>query len=199
VNIWSFSNLKITDTLITAMGKVALLALMGILAGAGLPAAAEPALGDVPTKRLAPDHRPALTDAAKAAAVQAGAGRRARSGPDLPAAMVGRSAQVAARADTTPSARVTSPVQARSKPDAPSAMAARAGQAASAANVTPRLIAAARVDPVPHGGPATTNGCQVAARSMPDLPSPLSGLRQRARHICKIWTLRNMARATKPM
>jgi hypothetical protein len=51
------------------MGKIALLALMGVLVGAGLPAAAEPAAGDAPTTRQRPDHRPALTDTAKAAAV----------------------------------------------------------------------------------------------------------------------------------
>jgi hypothetical protein len=147
------------------MGRIALLALMGVLAGAGLPAAAEPAAGDAPTTRQRPDHRPALTDTAKAAAVQAGAGWRARSGSDAPAAVVAGRGKIAARVDAVPSARAASTVQAGSKSAAPSAMAARAGQVASAASVTPRLIAAARVDPVPHGGPATTNkDARVAAR-----------------------------------
>jgi hypothetical protein len=147
------------------MGRIALLALMGVLVGAGLPAAAEPAAGDAPTTRQRPDHRPALTDTAKAAAVQAGAGWRARSGSDALAAVAARSGKIAARVDAVPSAKAASTVQAGSKSAAPSAMAARAGQVASAASVTPRLIAAARVDPVPHGGPATTNkDARVVAR-----------------------------------
>lgn len=147
------------------MAKLALLALMGVLAGAGLPAAAEPAAGDPPAKRLGPDHRPALTDAAKTAAVQAGAGWRARPGSDAPAAVVARPGKIAAGVDAVPSAKAASTVQAGSKSAAPSAMAARAGQVASAASVTPRLITAARVDPVPHGGPATTNkDARAAAR-----------------------------------
>jgi hypothetical protein len=139
------------------MGKIALLALMGVLVSAGLPSAAEPAAGDAPTTRQRPDHRPALTDTTKAAAVQAGAGRRAKSGSDAPTAMVERSVRVAARADAAPSAKAASTMQAGSKSAAPLATTARAGQVASAASVTPRLITAARVDPVPHGGPATTN------------------------------------------
>jgi hypothetical protein len=148
-----------------AMGKIALLTLTVILAGAGLPAAAEPAAGDAPTTRQRPDYRPALTDTAKAAAVQAGAGTRARSGSDAPAAAVARSGKVAAGGDAVPSAKGASTVQAGSKSAAPSAMTARAGQVASAANLPTRSIGAARVDPVPHGGPATTNkDARIAAR-----------------------------------
>ena len=147
------------------MRKITLLALMGVLVSAGLPSAAEPAAGDPPTKRPAPGYRPALADAAKAAAVQAGAGLRARSGSDVPSAMVGHSGQVAARTETIPSARATSTVQAGSKPGVPSAMAARAGQADSAASLATRATAT-RVDQAPYVGAATSNkGARIAART----------------------------------
>jgi hypothetical protein len=156
------------------MPKVALLALIGVLGCAGLPAAAEDAAGTVPAKRLAPGHQPALSDPAKAAAVQAGASPRAKGGPNAPAAMAVRAAQAAAtpselrlasRAIATGSDQVpsTAVVQAgaaaQAKPtlNAPAALIMRAGQAAAMASVLPNK-------PPPSSNVATHAGARLDAK-----------------------------------
>jgi hypothetical protein len=143
------------------MRALALIVLTGVIAG-GLPVAAEPAAGDAPAARPRPHHRPALTDAGKAAAVRAGAAALVKSRAEAPVAMVARSTQIATGA--TPSAMAASAVQAGFKLAAPSAVAARASQGAAAASVVTPAIAT-RADPAPHGGPAVTgNSTRIAAR-----------------------------------
>src|SRR5258705_8602560 len=103
------------------MGKIALLALMGVFVSAGLPSAAEPAAGEAPTTRQRPDHRPVLTDTAKAAAVQAGAGLRARAGSGVPGTAAPRSGKITAGGGAIPSGQAATTLETRGQNGPPPA------------------------------------------------------------------------------